>query len=79
MDNTTRVKVVLTIWQRPGYGPKKRLRPGQISGQTRGFASARANFKQTKGFPTASASFKQIRGFPSARANFRPKKGFRQC
>ena len=66
MDNTTRVKVALTIWQRPGYGPKKRLRPGQISGQTRGFANARANFKQT-------------RGFPSARANSRPNKGLHQC
>ena len=66
MDNTTRVKVELTIWQRPGYGPKKRLRPGQISGQRRGFTSARINFKQT-------------RGFPSAKANFRPNKGFCQC
>ena len=66
MDNTTRVKVGLTIWQRPGYGPKKRLRPGQISGQRRGFANARANFKQTRGFPTA-------------RANFRPNKGPHQC
>ena len=66
MDNTTRVKVGLTIWQRPGYGPRKRLRPGQISGQRRGFANARVNFKQTRGFPTA-------------RANFRPNKGLHQC
>ena len=67
MDNTTRVKVGLTIWQRPGYGPRKRLRLGQISGKTRGYASARAKFRPDKG------------GFDSARANFRPKKGFCQC
>ena len=79
MYNTTRVKVGLMIWQRPGYGPKKRLRPGQISGQRRGFANARANFKQTRDFPTARANFKETRGFPTARANFRPNKGFRQC
>ena len=66
MDNTTRVKVGLTIWQRPGYGLRKRLRPGQISDQTRDFTNAKANFKQT-------------RGFPSARANFMPNKGFSQC
>ena len=79
MDNTTRVKVGLTIWQRPGYGPKKRLRPGQISGQRRGFASDRANFRPNKGFTNARANFKQTRGFPTTRANFRANKGFHQC
>ena len=53
MDNTTGVKVGLRIWQRPGYKPRKNLRPGKISGQAGGFAGARANFRPSQGFASA--------------------------
>ena len=79
MDNTTRVKVGLTIWQRPGYGPKKRLRPGQISGQRRALPVLGQISGQTRGFTNARANIKQTRGFPSGRENFRQNKGLRQC
>ena len=81
MDNTTRVKVGLTIWQRPGYGPRKRLGLGQISGKTRGYASARAKFRPDKEFRQCYIGqiSGQRRAFANARANFRPDKRFPQC
>ena len=60
MDNTIRVKVWLRIWQRPGYGPRKRLRLGQTSGQTRGFASARAPFSKNTAYIYAPELLKPL-------------------
>ena len=47
----------------------------QISGKTRGFYNARANFRQTRGFPSARANFRPNKEFPHARANIRPGEG----
>ena len=76
MDNTTRVKVGLMIWQRPGYGQRKRLRLGQISG----VLPMLGQILSKQGVsPLLGQISGQTRGFPSARENFRPKKGLCQC
>ena len=64
------------ISSKPGVSPV----PEQISGQTRGFPSARANSRPGGGAtPVLGQISGQRRGFASARANFRPNKGTCQC